>query len=306
MMPSGDLDTMKVTVLYNPIAGAGAAAATARSLGEELTDGGHDTALLETRLEPTETWLDDCLVDSELLVVVGGDGAMRLVGESAARIDTPVYHFPMGTENLFARGFGMDRSVSRLLAAIDRFHVQQVDIGVANDRTFLLMASIGFDADVVHDLASRRAGGISHWTYVAPILRQLASWKPPRLTIRVDGDPAVQEQTGFAVVANSRQYGQRFDPARRASMTDGLLDVVFFPTSTRIGLCRWAFSTRLGRHMSDRRLTYRQGREVEMLCADPRRFQLDGDSPDPNGGEDAIVTKLRISLRPNALPVLTP
>ncbi len=122
-----------------------------------------------------------------MLVVVGGDGAMRLAAASAVRTGTPVYHYPLGTENLFSREFGMSASPAALLDALRSLRVEHVDVGVANGRTFLLMVSMGYDAEVIHDLSARRGGGISHLSYLGPLVRQLRRWRPPELTVRADG-----------------------------------------------------------------------------------------------------------------------
>jgi diacylglycerol kinase family enzyme len=294
---------MRIRVLYNPIAGSGRAGRAAQAVEAGLAARGHDVTRIETRLEPAETWLDEVLGGTDLLVVAGGDGAMRLAGEPAARAGVPVYHYPAGTENLFAREFGCDRSVERLVAAVERFDVRAVDTATANGHPFLLMASLGYDAEVVHDLAGRRGASITRSTYAGPMLRQLVRWTAPRLSVDVDGEVVVEGEPGFVVVANSRQYGQRFDPAPRARMDDGRLDAVFFPTRSRAGLVRWALLCRTGRHVRDPRLVYRLGREIEVRSATPRRYQVDGDPPENEAGP---VPSVRISVAPGRLQVLIP
>ena len=136
--------------------------------------------LAETRIDAADDWLDGQLAEARALVVVGGDGAVRLAAEPAIRTQTPLYHFPYGTENLFSREFGMDRCVQTLLGALERNEPRLIDVGVVNGRTFLLMVSVGYDAEVVHDLAGRRGSSLSPWSYLGPSIRQLRAWRPPR------------------------------------------------------------------------------------------------------------------------------
>ncbi len=325
---------MKVVILFNPISGAGQAAEAGKAAAEALQRRHHEVALTPMRLQPPHEWLDDCLHQADALVVVGGDGAVRMAAASAARTQTPLYHLPHGTENLFAREFGMDRSTDTLLKALERHEVRRVDLGQANQRTFLLMASVGFDADVVHELARRRRGAITHLSYLRPILARIWRWRPAPLQISVDGKRIDQGQSGFVVVGNCRQYGWRLDPAGHASMDDGLLDVVFFPARSRLELIAWAIRCRRRRHLDHRRLIYERGRCVSITCDTPQRYQLDGDPPglpDPllpalehdcgNGAAAAATApdrsvnelasnpapfQLHIEVRPAALPVLTP
>ena len=307
----------RIMVLCNPISGAGRAMMIGQSISQCLSDAGHEVDICQTRLEPTEDWLDAALSGIDVLVVAGGDGAVRLAAASAARAGTPIYQVPCGTENLFAREFGMTRSPHALCRAIERFATRRVDMGVANGRIFLLMASVGFDADVVHDLASRRGSSISHFSYVTPIIAQLWRWRPPRLDISVDGERVVHGEPGFVVVANSRQYGWRINPAARAVMDDGMLDIAFFPGGSRRALIAWAIRCRWQRHLRNPRLIYRNGRSVSIASSTRQRFQLDGDPPDVSREFSVSETdvraempqepfKLEISIKPGCLSVLIP
>jgi diacylglycerol kinase (ATP) len=304
---------MRVVILYNPVAGAGRAAGVAPGLRDVLHDAGHEPRLVETRLDPQKRWLDPQAAEAEVLLVLGGDGAVRLASGAAGRTGTPLYHYPMGTENLFAREFGYSRSRERLLLALQRREIRHLDLGIANHRKFLMMASMGFDAEVIYDLTRRRGASISHLTYIAPIVRRFIRWEAPTISVRLDGETIVDRAAGCVVVGNSRQYAMRFDPALRASMTDGRLDVVFFPARTRLELAGWALACRRRRHLQRPGLIYRLGREVELMSDEPVRYQLDGDVPESDAPdpEDAAVEEgasnlVRISLRPGVLPILIP
>jgi diacylglycerol kinase (ATP) len=279
------------------------------ALAASLRHAGHESHIIHTRLEPLESWLDPALDAADLLVVLGGDGAVRMAAPAAVRAGKPIYHLPQGTENLFAREFGMDRSPETLLRAIERRTVRKADIGVANGRTFLLMASIGFDAEVVHDLAGKRGRSISHWSYVPPILRQLRNWRPPRLEIEVDGERLPIDQPGFVVIANSAQYGWRLNPCAQATIDDGLLDVGFFPTRTRFGMALWAMRCRMGRQGTHSKLVQKSGKAVRIRSDQALRYQLDGDPPGEDktpGPSEGGRFRLDIEIQPGCLSVLVP
>ncbi len=301
---------MTIVVVFNPIAGAGRAAEEGRQVAESLKDAGHSVAIIETRMEPPSQWLDPALKDCRVIVVAGGDGTVRQVSESAMKLSIPIYHYPLGTENLFSREFGMDRDVNRLIQALENGNVRRVDIGRANGRLFLLMVSVGFDAEVVHDLASRRSGGISHASYLGPMVRQLLRFSAPRLEVTVDGQRLDNGKPGFVVIANSSQYGCRLDPAPDADMSDGELDVVFFPTASRRALVGWIWRCWRGRHWADKRLIYKRGREVIVQSESPQAYQIDGDRPDVITGCDDECgpgfTPLRIEIAAGMLEVLQP
>ena len=258
--------------------------------------------MAETRDDRGDDWLAGRLEDAGALLVAGGDGAVQSAAAAAIRTRTPLYQLPYGTENLFAREFGMDRQPTTLLRALRRREVRWVDAADVNGRRFLLMASVGYDAEVVSDLTARRRRSISHWTYLGPMLRQLLLWRPPRLSIAVDGRTLdLRTGRGQVIVANCRQYMWRLDPARRADMSDGLLDVVYMPTRTAADVVAWSIRCSRGTHLAHPSLVYETGRSVRIACDPPRRIQIDGDPI--VGGETA---EFRVTVEPGVLPVLVP
>ena len=118
-----------------------------------------------------------------------------------------------------------------------------VDVVRANwgsqSRMFGIMASIGPDASVVARLASVRRGGISHLSYVAPVVAEMMGAYLPSINVVVDGKEVVRGERGMLIVANSPEYALGVNPARGASMRDGVLDIVFMPTSSAVGAGLW-------------------------------------------------------------------
>jgi diacylglycerol kinase family enzyme len=219
-----------------------------------------------------------------------------------------VYHLAMGTENLFAREFGMDRLPETLERAMAGGRVVEVDggwvrVGIGDQGSpFVLMCSMGPDASVIRRLDERRDGPISHLTYVRPVAAEVLGPWLPRVTVEVDGEKVVEGRKGMVVVANSRQYALRIDPAHRASMSDGLLDVVFFPAGSGVSAFVALVRSKLRRH--SRSVVYRQGREVRVCAEESKRpaLQIDGECRRVSPG----ALEIWAEVRARALRVLVP
>jgi len=293
-----------IALIANPISGSGTSRDRAEELRQELELVGHDVVLLWTRLEPLEDWLDPVLEEVDFAVVAGGDGTVRLVAGGAIRTATPLYQVPAGTENLFARAMGFSGSAGDVIAAIEAGHVRSLDIADANGTSAILMASCGFDAAVVHDLASRRTGPITHLTYLPCMLRQLWKWKPVPIRVMVDGESIVDEESGLCFVCNCSEYGGRFNPAPEASMDDGVLDLVFLPTRSRLGLLKWMWKARRGTHLSTRGAIHARGRVIVLEPSSPIPWQVDGDCPPETSAP--LTQRVTIQVQPGVLPVLQP
>lgn len=297
---------MRITCLYNPISGRGRGPVEVAKLSAVLEAKGHEVRRLPTR-PPGETETDRLageIEGTDLLVVLGGDGAVRIAVPAAGRAGVPIYQFPMGTENLFAKAFGMRRGAAALLSAIEAWTIRRIDTGLlrcgdAVER-FTIMASIGFDSAVVHDLAANRRGAITRWSYARPILRQLRRWRPPRLEVRIDGEPIFSGRA-FLMVANLPDYARGLDPAKWADPSDGELDAVVFPTAGSTDLFAWAALVATGLHLHDRRLIYRIGRRIEVESPGPVEVQLDGDAV-----ADCTGSRMAFDAAPASLDVLLP
>ena len=78
------------------------------------------------------------------------------------------------------------------------------------------------------------------------IVRTTLYRKWPKVSVEVDGQPVVDQRRGLAIVANFSGYAFGMDPARDAKPDDGLLDVVFLPTSSVTRTLLWAWRSRKG------------------------------------------------------------
>jgi diacylglycerol kinase family enzyme len=295
-----------IAVLYNPISGAGRAQATAATMKDGLERAQCRVTMIPTQRGDPSEWLRPALTDDagrrvDAVVVAGGDGAVRLAARECARAEVPLWHAPCGTENLFARAFGMRSDAAAVVEAVRAQRTRRIDLGEADGEPFVIMASFGFDADVVHALASARTGAISHLSYAAPILRTIGAWRARDLSWIVDGE-SERLGEGMVVVGNLPDYGVRLNPAAEAVPDDGLLDAVFLPAPTPLAIASWVPWLRTGMHLRHPHIRQRRGRSIEIHADRPVRMQVDGDAA--GGGHGATIVRLGISGE--RLPVLLP
>ncbi|MCA9293916.1 MAG: NAD(+)/NADH kinase [Caldilineaceae bacterium] len=313
---------MRIVVLFNSLSGRGRAAQAALGIEHALAGAGYEPERVEAGSTLRGADLAQLLRDAggadAALVVVGGDGTVQSTAQAARAAGTPIYHYPMGTENLFARNFGMRRDVGHLLEAVTRHQTRRaageaawsVDVGVCNERDFLIMASVGFDANVVHRLARARKGRISHMSYVRHIAAECIAPSAAAMTVRMDGKEVVSGRKGLAVVANSKHYAMRANPAFDAELTDGLLDLCFMPTRHPLTGMLWLQRAKWGLHKRSHGVVHARGARVEIETIDRAApFQLDGEAPGPltNGAAHAAATTpMTMSVQAGVLPVLVP
>jgi diacylglycerol kinase (ATP) len=279
-----------VVLLVNPKSGRGRAVALGRRHQRALAAAGVDVKVLRVPVDvhgdPDARFDVTRFKGAEAMVVVGGDGTLTRVAATLARTSTPVYHVPVGNENLFARTFGMSRDPEALVVAVRRRDVAETDLAWMGDHPFLIMASFGPDAGVVHRLHGLRTKAIGHFAYTQPMIEELMTGKLPRVSIEIDGERIVDNRPGWTIIANARAYAVRADPARHASVFSGKLDVVFMPCSNQFKASSWFVRSRLGWHMRDRDLVYRSGRSIRVVHEEGTPApQVDGEAvirPNPS------------------------
>lgn len=283
---------MNITLLTNPRSGRARSAGRVAELVAALQDASHNM----TFASPGQS-LAPLLRGAEVIVVAGGDGSVHYAAPVAARLGVPLLHYPLGTENLFAREFGNRARPEECLATLSAYRVRHVDMGNVNGRPFVIMLSAGMDASVVHRVAAARIGGVSRLDYARRIASVLPGHVPPHFSVIADGHTLADAERGILIVANCRQYAARLDPALDANMSDGLLDVIFIPArgAAALALAAAAMALRIDlREVGARRTPAKQ---IRVTRHDPADLQLDGEAV-------TLDSDLSITAVPNALGVL--
>ena len=233
------------------------------------------------------------------VIGVGGDGtAAALLNATGPGV--PITLLARGTENLLAKHCRMGFSPESVVEILATGQPRSFDAGVANGRLFVLMASCGFDAEVIARLHTSRAGHIRHWSYVRPILDAILAYDYPPLTIRMSFANGTEEtiQSRWLFAFNLPCYAFAIGLAPRADGCDGLLDACAFEQGSFWHGLRYLTAVTSGRH--EQLADCRTARVRRMRIESPRPvpYQVDGD---PGG-----VLPLEIEVLPGRMTLLLP
>ena len=147
--------TRPLALLVNPESGGG----RTKALLPRATDA-LDKRRVAFRVESTrnaEHAVDEALRAAdlgELPVVMSGDGLIGIVGGALAGGDVPLGIVPGGRGNDLARVLGIPTEPEAAVAVLAAGHTRRIDVGEANGRRFLGIASVGFDSDC-QDIANK-------------------------------------------------------------------------------------------------------------------------------------------------------
>jgi YegS/Rv2252/BmrU family lipid kinase len=286
-----------VCVIVNPHAGGGRAARLLPRVERALRGHGVRYRVERTRSLPHARELArDALANGEVAAAMGGDGLLGAVAGELRGTDGVLGVLPGGRGNDFARKLGLATDLAAACAVLARGRTRRIDVADVDGRTYLGIASAGFDSDV-QDIANATRLPLGRLVYSYATLRALAGWRPAGWTVVVDG--ATHAFRGFSVaVANSGVYGGGMRLAPDAVLDDGLLDVVMLGDKPRRRLLVTLPKVYRGTHINDPRLVLVRGRAVTFEADRPFVAYADGD---PIASLPATVR-----VAPRALRVLAP
>ncbi|MGH2448612.1 MAG: diacylglycerol/lipid kinase family protein [Chloroflexota bacterium] len=292
---------MKATLIRNPNAGRrhhgqpvqGAADILERAgweLRTETTGAPGDTARI-TRAAVAE--------GMDAVLVAGGDGTVNEAVQALAGSETALGFLPFGTVNIWARELGLPLHPMGAAHELAAGRIEQVDLGMIDDRYFLLMAGIGFDGAVVRraQTLERHKQRFGVLPYIASGLAVAPFYRGADIELRYDG--LIRKLRALmVVVANTRLYGGRFRMTPKAVANDGWLDLCVIKGHGPLAMLRQSVPLFLSGSVAHSDVELLRVRELSITSEAALPVQVDG--------ELAGETPARVSVASKALKVIVP
>ena len=287
-----------VLIARNPRSGSGNRGKLVQSLVQALQGNGLEVHVIED-IEELVSSAISCLEAGKLRTVVsaGGDGTVSLLVNRLPP-EVPFFVFPLGTANLLAKYLGISTNVRSAVEFIVAGRTTRLDVGQANEKLFLVVASIGFDAEVVHRLHAARKGHINYLTYMSPLLKSIFHYKFPQMNFVADGESL--EPARWAFVFNVPKYAIGLEFVRGGDPQDQKLDICTFSGGGFLTGLGYFFSVLFRNHASSSATQIQRFEQLEITSieGEPIPVELDGD---PAG-----YLPLTLSVIPNRLRVVVP
>ncbi|MBI5839022.1 MAG: hypothetical protein HZB19_02860 [Chloroflexi bacterium] len=300
----------KGLLLYNPAAGRYPVAHFVKGIIRPLKAAGWQMDIAET-LSGTHGRLAAQQAAAEgydAVFAIGGDGTVGHVSSGLMETETALAVIPAGTTNVWAIEQGQRpfswfhwwslKENARLLSEVT---AQRVDIGLCNERPFLLWAGIGLDAQTIHRLEPRPrlAKYLSVPHYFATTVWEATFWHGMDLRVWAD-EKRVDGHFLLAVATNIRHYaGGMSLLSPDAYLDDGEMDMWLLSGKSLADALRHFFDMIAGRH-----LTSEQARRLRFHTArveSDEDFSIQVDGEPVLGGQNAEIT-----IKHRALKVLMP
>ncbi len=289
--------------IVNPAAGKGKAMDMVPIIEKSLKQLGEDFSIIITERAGHATELAKEISKEGLptrIYPVGGDGTLNEVvnGISGDHIELGI--IPCGSGNDTSRSIYQVTDPIMLIEKLPRAQSRSFDLGMINDRYFLNIASVGFDAEVV--LQVRRIKRIplisGSMAYILGVITALIHLKHYKVKLSIDDGPQRPADLLLCAFANGRFYGGGMLPVPHADLQDGLLDLCEVRALGRRKILRFFPAFKKGQHT--------QMEEVHL--AKFKTLTLESPQPIPVNSDGEVIEEARVSIKvlPGHIRVLVP
>ena len=234
---------------------------------------------------------------AELVFVCGGDGTVTAVVTALAGTDVALAVLPAGTGNLLAANLGLAGDPATGVQVALEGGRRRIDVGVVDDRCFVVMAGMGFDAQMLAGTSETAKKHLGWVAYVGGALKHLRD-RPMRARVVLDGGAPMPRRPRSVIIGNVGRLQGGVRLLSKAEPDDGRLDVaILSPNNLR----HWAS---LGWAVLRRRervplMESYAAERVEIVSNHAQPRQLDGDLIEPG-------RTLKATVRPRALLLCVP
>lgn len=269
----------KTALIVNPAAGRTSKKSINFAL-DFLRKNGFDISLFQTEKKFGATEISkSCLKDNfETIIVAGGDGTINEAIQPLIFSERRIGILPFGTANVLARELGIPLSLKKALKLLVEGKEKKVSAGEVTfltkgeRRYFLLMAGVGFDAEVVFSNNETIKKNFGRFSYLLTAIKTLFNFSQEKLDFTVEGE----QFTGYsALISNSSHYGGNFKIAKAASIFEPELHLIIIEHNSTFDILRVAISALFKSHPAFEGLQFRIAKKIEIKGE--AKIQLDGD-----------------------------
>jgi YegS/Rv2252/BmrU family lipid kinase len=300
-----------IIYLINPISGTRGKLSLQEMIRQKTQEKGITYSILPTNIEGDYAFLLPFIQQAAVtdIIVCGGDGTVSAVAAALSGVDVRVGIIPMGSGNGLAFAAGIPKDSAKALEIVFAAKATPIDGFLINGQFSCMLCGIGFDARVAEEFADEPKRGLQ--TYIRVTMRNFFNARPYPFRFQVPAgsghEPSFHEEAYFISIANGNQFGNNFTIAPRASLHDGLLDIVVAKKTSRLRFLFSVIRQVLGGYPVQVR-PEKRGKEKILYFQTPALvIENPGEAPlHIDGDPKASASEFHISIVPNAIQLIQP
>src|SRR6185437_5278878 len=208
--------------------------------------------------------------------------SIRAIVAATLKMHINIGVIPLGSGNGLARTAGIPKSIDKAIDVALDGKSKPTDVFLINNQLSTHVCGIGFDAKVAHDFADAKNRGLTSYTKIA--LKNF--WSAKTFVFSIENGAKKFEGDAFLIcIANSNQFGNNFKIAPKASICDGLLDIVIVKKTSKpravLAFINQLFSGEIkepgSKDFHKRNIQYFQTDRIKIENPQLAPFHIDGD-----------------------------
>jgi YegS/Rv2252/BmrU family lipid kinase len=270
--------TLRMRIIANPRAGRGRSARELSRLRDLLKRKNVQYSLVETEYpgHATELARDFAAGNAAPIVAMGGDGTISEVLNGTLYSSVELGLISVGTGNDTARSLGLPyNDIPAALDVILSGAPRSIDVGWAEDRSFISTLGVGFAATLAGE-ANRLRWLKGPAAFFGSLCKTLAQLEPIPLVLTLDGQ-SIEMNCTCVLIQNTPYCGGGLLLAPDAKLDDGLFDVVIVSDIGRWDLLLHFPLAYRGRHLNHKHFSICKCRQIRVQSFFPVRRVCDGD-----------------------------
>lgn len=271
---------MKHIFIINPVAGKEKSLELIPFINEYFRDKAEEYVIQVTKYQghATEIAKEYSTNEKCRIYSVGGDGTVNEIVNGIAGTDSALGVIPTGSGNDFIRSIHSKFEIKEMLISTIRGEEKSIDLARVNDKYFINISSIGFDADVVFnaDKFKKVPGITGSMAYVFSIVYSVFKKKICDIKIDIDGEK-MELKLLLAAIANGKYYGGGMLPAPGAELDDGLFDICLVTEVSRLQILNLFPKYMKGLHGQLEQVSFYKGKKINIESSDNVCLNIDGE-----------------------------
>jgi diacylglycerol kinase (ATP) len=222
-----------IIYIINPIAGTGAKNSLQKLIEEKTKKEKISFEMFPSVADGDYSFLHPIIQQKKItdVVIIGGDGTVSQVVGSLMNQNLNFGIIPCGSGNGLAYTAKIPKQTPKALEIIFKGKAFSIDGFYVNKQFACMLCGLGFDAKVAYDFAQQPKRGLT--TYIKQTLKNFISLKSYSFELKLL-NTKFQTEAYFISIANSNQFGNNFTIAPKASLSDGLLDIVIITRQNKL------------------------------------------------------------------------
>ena len=177
---------------------------------------------------------------ANIIVACGGDGTINEVASTLVGKNIPLGIIPVGSGNGLASNLNIPEDLNKAINIILKNAQTWIDVGCLNNQYFFSNMGFGFDGNVIKNYEASEHRTL--YCYLKASIKSFRNYnKKETIAVKIN-DKDVLINPFLIFISNSNEMGYNVSLTPKASLQDGLLDVVIVPQISKAKMLLFCLS----------------------------------------------------------------